>query len=225
MLCGPAAPWLRSPSPGQPERAEAGPLAGARSRPGRRGGQARGRRWPRGEAWGGPGRRGPSTGRLRKQREPPRECQFGSSAAPRPTQRGLGGPAGPSAFKVLGGRGRPGRAYPDRGEGPGGGTEGSGRGLGRVHMCTHTCMHTGTHMYTLTSARTSTGTPACTQPTRVAAEPWRGWRGPRPRGGSGGGGGLSRARARRRWRRSCPWWARRCQPGSRGPRCPGTSWS
>lgn len=55
-----------------------------------------------------------------------------------------------------------------------------------------------------------------------------------PRHGSGGEGisvgpagwaALSRAQAHRPWRRSCQWWAHRCPRGSRGPRCPGISWS
>lgn len=105
-------------------------------------------------------------------------------------------------------------------------------------MCAHTCMHMGTHAHTLTRASTCTPGPmhmpagalACTQRT------WSPRRGSDGEGslaalwGTGGQwpmgpGGLSRARAHHPWRRSCPWWARRCPRGSTGPRCPGTSWS
>lgn len=119
--------------------------------------------------------------------------------------------------EALGGRAEP---YPDsREEPPRGRHQGVRKGgWRRVHMCAHTGMHSGAHVHTLSCQ----GVHTCMHTTNTS--------GSGPRGGGGGAEalrarGLSRAQARRQWRRSCPWWARRCRRGSTGPRCPGASWS
>lgn len=104
----------------------------------------------------------------------PAECRWASAGR----RLGPRGPAWPSAYKVLEG------AWPGAQRSHtliverspvGRGAWGHGRGgLGTcAHVCTHVHAYRHTHMYTLTYTRPSTGTAACTQPTRVAPKAWQ----------------------------------------------------
>jgi len=194
-LPGSTLTWLSRPSPGRPERAEAGPPAGAQSRPGlvgEAGGHPSGHPAPCHGGRLGVGLRAEGAralgapGRALKQREPPSECQFGSLGTPSPLnprwasasawrRLGPGGPARPSAYKVLEGRPRRGaqqshtliaeRSPVWRGTG----------GWGGLGTCAHACtqVHAYRHTRVHTHAGASKGTLACTQPTHVAPETWQ----------------------------------------------------
>lgn len=179
--------------------------------------------------------RGLGTGRTHKQWGPPSQRQFGSLEAPSPLNPSRHQPGGTG---VLGAQ--PGQVLTRWGGALGGrqshtliaerspclgAPRGCGRGSGDVCTRAHTRACIRAHTCTHSRARASTGTLACTQPTHVAPSRGSDGGGPAALGRKAAGSALSRAQARRRWRRSCPWWARRCPRGSTGPRCPGTSWS
>lgn len=169
--------WLLHRSPGHPERAEAGLLAGAPSSPGLAG--VRAGVWPPpptpSHGWrlgvqlraeGGWALRAP--GRALKQQEPQSECQFGSSETPSPLHpcwalasawRCLGPKSwGPRPAKCLQGAGGaapaqgPAEPYPDsreepRREGRPGGAWGGVLGT-CAHVCTHVHAYRHTHVHT-----------------------------------------------------------------------------
>lgn len=147
--------------------------------------------------------RPPSSGN----RPPPQASIRWVARKPPPTESPVGTRTRPNAYKVLG---------PVRG--PLVGSPRSQEGGLDVCTCAHTRACIRAHTCTLTRQ-------AVRGHTRMHTTNARGRRAVAVMGRAPPGRALSRAQARRRWRRSCPWWARRCPPGSTGPRCPGTSWS
>lgn len=165
--------WLCSPSPGHPERVEGGGWTPGR-RPCRRGrvSEARGRRppWPHGGRLRvGAVLRGLGTRRAHQRREPPSKHEFGCSDTPSHQIPSWRRPEGPGAWpgQVLtrcwgAPRGQQSHTLiAQRGGGLDGCTCEHARACIRAHTCTQ-CL-----------AAASTGTPACTRPAHVAAEPWQ----------------------------------------------------